>query len=54
MDSTDGLVRGTDVKDSGTPISMPVGKETLGRLFDVLGNTIDNKGNVKLVKISNS
>lgn len=40
MDSTDGLVRGTDVSDSGSPISVPVGPETLGRLFDVLGNTI--------------
>ena len=44
MDSTDGLVRGTEVTDSGSPISVPVGPETLGRLFDVLGNTIDNKG----------
>ena len=42
MDSTDGLVRGIDVVDSGIPISVPVGPETLGRLFDVLGNTIDN------------
>ena len=46
MDSTDGLVRGIDVVDSGIPISVPVGPETLGRLFDVLGNTIDNKGAV--------
>ena len=52
MDSTDGLVRGTDVKDSGTPISVPVGKETLGRLFDVLGNTIDNAGDCKTSKRS--
>ena len=40
MDSTDGLVRGIDVVDSGIPISVPVGPETLGRLYDVLGNTI--------------
>ena len=46
MDTTDGLVRGTKVMDTGTPISVPVGPETLGRLFDVLGNTIDQKGNV--------
>ena len=52
MDSTDGLVRGTDVKDSGDPISVPVGEETLGRLFDVLGNTIDNKGECKTDKRS--
>ena len=52
MDSTDGLVRGTNVKDSGNPISVPVGEETLGRLFDVLGNTIDNKGVCKTSKKS--
>jgi len=52
MDSTDGLVRGTDVKDSGTPITVPVGEETLGRLFDVLGNTIDNAGECKTSKRS--
>ena len=43
MDSTDGLVRGHKVKDTGIPISVPVGEATLGRLFDVLGNTIDGK-----------
>ncbi|MBL7030887.1 MAG: F0F1 ATP synthase subunit beta, partial [Candidatus Marinimicrobia bacterium] len=43
MDSTDGLTRGVPVVDSGIPISVPVGQETLGRLFDVLGNTIDGK-----------
>jgi F-type H+-transporting ATPase subunit beta len=52
MDSTDGLVRGTEVTDSGSPISVPVGPETLGRLFDVLGNTIDNKGEVKTDKVN--
>ncbi len=52
MDSTDGLVRGTNVKDSGIPISVPVGEETLGRLFDVLGNTIDNAGECKTSKRS--
>ena len=46
MDTTDGLVRGTKVSDTGNPISVPVGPETLGRLFDVLGNTIDQKGDV--------
>ncbi|MBT5428055.1 MAG: F0F1 ATP synthase subunit beta [Bacteroidetes bacterium] len=43
MDSTDGISRGHSVMDSGSPISVPVGPKTLGRLFDVLGNTIDNK-----------
>ena len=43
MDSTDGLVRGFPVEDSGEPISVPVGDKVLGRLFDVIGNTIDGK-----------
>ncbi|MAX09289.1 MAG: F0F1 ATP synthase subunit beta [Candidatus Marinimicrobia bacterium] len=43
MDSTDGLVRGHAVKDLGQPISVPVGEKVLGRLFDVIGNTIDGK-----------
>ena len=50
MDSTDGLVRGQKVVDKGEPISMPVGPETLGRLFDVIGNPIDGKGEVKTAK----
>lgn len=47
MDSTDGLTRGVPVVDTGIPISVPVGPETLGRLFDVLGNTIDGKEELK-------
>ena len=47
MGSTDGLKRGTPVMDTGSPISVPVGEEVLGRLFNVLGETIDNKGAVK-------
>ncbi|MBN2503968.1 MAG: F0F1 ATP synthase subunit beta [Bacilli bacterium] len=43
MDSTDGLVRGMDVVDTGAYISVPVGKVTLGRLFNVLGDPIDGK-----------
>ena len=50
MDSTDGLVRGDTTKDTGSPISVPVGQNTLGRLFDVLGNTIDQKGDCKTEK----
>ena len=42
MDSTDGLVRGMKVVSTGGPISVPVGEETLGRMFNVLGETIDN------------
>ncbi|WP_373047594.1 F0F1 ATP synthase subunit beta [Vulgatibacter sp.] len=44
MDSTDGLVRGQEVQDTGAPISVPVGKATLGRIFNVVGEPIDEKG----------
>jgi F-type H+-transporting ATPase subunit beta len=47
MDSTDGLSRGTDVEDTGSPISVPVGEATLGRLFNVLGDAIDEKEDPK-------
>lgn len=46
MDSTDGLKRGVKVSDTGAPISVPVGDDVLGRLFNVLGKTVDNKGEV--------
>lgn len=42
MDSTNGLVRGMKVESTGAPISVPVGEKTLGRIFNVLGETIDN------------
>ncbi len=44
MDSTDGLVRGSEVLDTGAPISVPVGPETLGRILNVLGQPIDERG----------
>jgi len=44
MGSTDGLKRGMDVSNSGAPISVPVGTATLGRIMDVLGNPIDERG----------
>src|SRR3989338_3679851 len=47
MTSTDGLVRGAEVENTGKQISVPVGEQSLGRLFNVLGETIDNKGAVK-------
>ena len=50
MDSTDGLVRGHVTEDTGSPILVPVGQNTLGRLFDVLGNTIDQKGDCEAEK----
>ncbi len=46
MDSTDGLVRGMEVHDTGSAILVPVGNETLGRIFNVLGQTVDNKGQI--------
>lgn len=52
MDATDGLKRGTEVVDTGSPIAVPVGAEVLGRLFNVLGETIDKKGAVKTKKTS--
>ncbi len=50
MGATDGLKRGTEVVDTGAPISVPVGEEVLGRLFNVLGEPIDQKGAVKAKK----
>jgi F-type H+-transporting ATPase subunit beta len=46
MDTTDGLVRGNEVLDTGAPISVPVGPETLGRILNVLGEPIDERGPV--------
>ncbi|MFQ5347935.1 MAG: F0F1 ATP synthase subunit beta [Rhodothalassiaceae bacterium] len=46
MDSTDGLVRGQEVKDTGEPISVPVGPETLGRILNVIGEPVDERGPV--------
>jgi len=50
MGSTDGLRRGMPAYDTGAPISVPVGPETLGRLFNVLGEPIDNAGPVNAQK----
>ncbi len=46
MDSTEGLMRGQEVSDTGKPISMPVGRETLGRILNVIGEPIDERGPV--------
>jgi F-type H+/Na+-transporting ATPase subunit beta len=46
MSGTDGLVRGMDIVDTGAAIKVPVGKATLGRIFNVLGEPVDNKGPV--------
>ncbi len=50
MSSTDGLKRGMDVVDTGAPISVPVGPKVLGRIFNVLGETVDEKGQLEGVK----
>ena len=50
MDSTEGLTRGVEVSDTGAPISVPVGKETLGRIMNVLGDPIDERGDIKSKK----
>src|SRR6516162_10308067 len=44
LGSTDGLVRGMQVVDTGAPVKVPVGKETLGRVFNLLGEPIDGRG----------
>src|SRR4030067_3438780 len=48
--STDGLVRGMPVLDTGGPISVPVGPKTLGRVFNLLGEPIDERGAVNIEK----
>jgi F-type H+-transporting ATPase subunit beta len=50
MDSTDGLVRGQEVADTGEPIMVPVGPETLGRIINVIGDPVDERGPVKTAK----
>lgn len=44
LGSTDGLERGIEIRDTGAPISVPIGEETLGRMFDVIGQPIDGQG----------
>ncbi|MCA8990164.1 MAG: F0F1 ATP synthase subunit beta, partial [Planctomycetaceae bacterium] len=46
LGSTEGMVRGMDVTDTGAPVSVPVGKGTLGRVFNLLGDAIDGRGDV--------
>ena len=46
LGSTDGLIRGTEVFDTGTPVKVPVGKGTLGRVFNLLGEPVDGRGEV--------
>jgi F-type H+-transporting ATPase subunit beta len=51
MDTTDGLTRGARVKDTGAPISVPVGEGTLGRILNVIGEPVDDRGPVKFTKM---
>src|SRR4051795_11521202 len=48
MDTTDGLARGMEVTDTGSPITVPVGDVTLGRIFNLLGETIDGGGEIEV------
>jgi F-type H+-transporting ATPase subunit beta len=48
LGSTDGLRRGMDCVDTGSPVTVPVGKETLGRVFNLLGEPIDNRGPIQV------
>src|SRR5436190_16467582 len=50
MSSTEGLKRGMTVNDTGSPITVPVGEGTLGRVFNVTGDPVDNRGPVKFEK----
>ena len=50
MDTTDGLVRGQTATDTGAPISMPVGPETLGRIMNVVGEPVDERGDIGTTK----
>src|SRR5437867_3106768 len=52
MDTSDGLVRGMEVKDTGGPIAMPVGPETLGRILNVIGAPVDDAGPVNAKRSS--
>src|SRR3546814_6365271 len=50
MDATEGLVRGQEVTDSGSPITVPVGPEMLGRIINVIGEPIDERGPVNATR----
>lgn len=52
MDGTEGLVRGNKVKDTGFPIRIPVGAETLGRIINVIGEPIDERGPIPTDKVA--
>ena len=51
LGSTDGLVRGQDCVDTGSAVSVPVGEQTLGRVFNLLGEPVDGRGPVEATEI---
>src|SRR6476469_6652447 len=51
MDTTDGLVRGMSVENTGAPIQVPVGREVLGRIMNVVGDPVDEKGPIPAKKM---
>ena len=53
MDTTDGLARGLPVKSTGAPIQVPVGKETLGRILNVVGDPVDERGPIRATSMPN-
>ena len=48
LGSTDGLQRGAEIIDTGAPVSVPVGEQTLGRVFNMMGDTIDDRGPIEV------
>ena len=52
LSSTDGLVRGMEMENTGAPVTVPVGPETLGRIFNLLGQPIDELGPINIQKTS--
>lgn len=54
MSATEGLVRGMEAVDTGAPISVPVGEQTLGRIFNVTGHAVDGKPHSTSRKMANS
>ena len=50
MDGTDGLTRGQQVEDTGAPITVPVGEQTLGRIINIIGEPIDELGPIETKK----
>ena len=50
LGSTDGLARGVRIKDTGAPVTVPVGEQTLGRVFNLVGEVIDDRGPIEITE----